>query len=767
MVEFDSITVDEDRRVRDPISHPPRAESSIENAVEGMVEIESERERAEALGIRNNLDNFVRDRVGNHNTNIGLMNNPTVNNVRIGEENYEVVSERFFELNQFGEFGDISDVQFVALSPQGTWDIETPNNRGEHAVAQGDEIAAYDIRMDGVSLDWEEIQELGRDVRTSIRTHNDFSNDGARFIAEYSSIEEAAENEDGFSIEDIERELEIAEHRDHITEDYNLTLKGFLSFANANARGITALEQLEEFEEGQEIDAGDFLPTELPPFGTYEGAIESGGQMRIDIGTTQDIIDRIGGFNTDFYFDLEEESYEIENKFVEKLMNHFTGEITPESLTANQVQEVEMEEVISLYFDDYSEENTTVKVGENIQGGHQFIYRLLDTELAEISDFKFQGIELTEPKFISKALRRSGQSLEEVEEGLSQSVDDWYNRTPDAGEDALYNDFHFEFEELDNAAVSYLQEKLEDFANHHLREDHGGSFRGSRLMIRDGEVYQNVEVNGGELLVKQVEDELEEYGFDQDSIREHSEHETRSIHPKELLVSPRDTSRELIDRASERVEEFLEDEEESPGYDIPEFNEEGGLPHYEREDFYIDGEIRNPYEMDTSVREYLETLQKEGWVEIQEREILGSMRFSFENVEEAPEYLVENLKSHGIDVTEENEIELGTHMDNPYIEQIHMHAEEVDIDYDKSWRINLNPRRTETLSFSVDAQLDEIDIDREEMEETPAVINTNYQQESMSYRMNDELRRCAEALSPFNRKEVPYSEVEFQTEFSG
>lgn len=721
MAEFDSVTLNEDERDRDPIAHPVRDDEDLEKAVEQMRPVQDEDFESEVLALRNNLDEFVRTRVGNHNTHIGLMNNPTVNEVEVDGESYQVVGERFFEMNQFPEFGDVGEIRWSALAPQDSWGMETPVNRGEHAVGRGREIEAYQVTVDGEPLGPGEVEALSQDVRVSQETEQDFTLEAPRMIAEYVSMGEALENEN-ISEEDFDDELRSAKHRGMVTEDLDLTLKGWMSFMDTNARGLAALERLDDSQES--VDLGGFRPSYVPPFGTPEGAVSSSGRVSSAIFSDGEAVIADGSDAEADYIDgvldIEDDTYQRE------LEEALTTD--PVVLHDQPIGRMGLRDALQVFIEDYAGGDEVV-LGEDVDSGsdeEDYLHELVSEGLAGLAESSLDGIEISMDEDLEEQLNEMGYTVEEIEDRLEEASQ---GLTPSEGEDIFGGvggpaDFSLNYEGIEDPVYEMFASQLEGLDRDQVNPDEDRDMDNSMVMVP-------------RLLLAEYAEELEERGFDMDA---------------------------STYRPGMRTEDILE---EDLGMDLG--IEEDELMEeldYGREDVYEEGNIRDPKSLSREVRGALRTMEDMELIEIQQEEVVDEVTVRVDPSDEEYERVEEMLPDSGERMEDgEATYKVGSGDENlgsVFLSMLEDWESVKDYELEKTeeWEVEYNMNASAMFEYEIDASIDSIGISDQDV-----VFTTLYRTQDMEYETNEQLQRAAEAVRPFNGEEIPYSEVEFETNF--
>jgi len=738
MMEIDDIQVNDDDRGREHIAHPERDEDDIQTVLEDMDRVENSRLQEDLLDLRNNLDNFIRRRVDNHNTHIGLTIDPQVNTVEIEGENYEVVGERFFELNQFETtLGDTGMVQWTALAPEDSWDVENPMRRGEHAVAQNRDIEAYKVTLDGESLNPEEIRELSKDVRIAERSENDLSPIAPEWIARYDSVEDILENED-VSRDEIDEELRASEHRNLITEDYDITLKGLLSILDADARAFGSLEVTKE----DEISAGDIQAENLPEFGTMQGSKSATGETVIEISSGDETVST-NRFEAEIDFDIGEINHEdgVGQKLVEELVS---SEL--EGLRQGMSTTGTLSDLAEIFISDYSGEE---KIRGSMLDGisENWTYRLIEQDLADIVSSNVNNFSLDtgpdeisrDQELIDEVLDIAGyEGVEELERELSdvltgiESSEDEIDMI--LGQSAFANRLgigRYSFNYNDDSASPVAEHILEN------TELDRTVLNGANLPGGEDD-YGLFNISLAEIALATYKDTLEEY-----NIQLSDRSSVNSINlPSE------------IDQEIREVIDCLEDK------DLVRINNQERF-----------SELQVSFNPDSSeydsLREAMDETRLFSYEQLEDR----SNRTLTDKVTSRIPIIGGNTEELYIDVNQRSEFLTQNRVDarDEGLSEINAEMLIEDLEDVEGLNITQNYDTTEEIVFEESYRMGyELDIELEEVSITPnqeISIDVEFDQQDLVYEAIDSVRKASKAVNPFNGENIPYKEVVFESDF--
>lgn len=243
----------EEERGRETVAYPARDEEDLEQMLEQAHTVEDE-ETAEAVeNINGVVDDELRGVVRNHfQAPIRSLNNPEENTVELEDgTEAQVVGEEYFVNQNLPGFQDVGNIKWWTVYDDGTYREETRNDRsGEHLNFNRDgELHGFHVELDGEPLDPEQTQRLARNLR--IRRDNQVTteNNVPEMVIDHNNITEAVEASEEYDREDFESDYEEAQELGLVKENGNLTLKGWLSAVDMEARDI---RELEEVANGQE-----------------------------------------------------------------------------------------------------------------------------------------------------------------------------------------------------------------------------------------------------------------------------------------------------------------------------------------------------------------------------------------------------------------------------------------------------------------------------------------------------------------------------------
>jgi hypothetical protein len=359
----------EEQRRRDTVAYPARDEQDYEELLEEMERVEDEDVAQAVEEINEVVDGELRNRVMNHfQAPIRSLNNPEENTVELEEgTEVQIAGEEYASINgNLPGFGDVSDIKWWAAYDPNTYREETRADRsGEHLQFNREgELHGFRVEVDGEPVESQDVKRLARNLRirrdnqvtdrndipelmleyssldsilgnteSAVRSPEDIDNDMMREVAE---IIQDGEDEPQYTKEGFLEEYREAEKLGLVTENGNLTLKGWLSAVDLEARDLRGLEELSQGAEGLELQSGEVpmlttgdligargnleVEAEHSVLG-YIADIEESGRVRIDEdghtpteeGSFSEIFDYLSsqGFSVDT--DSEVERFSREN----------------------------------------------------------------------------------------------------------------------------------------------------------------------------------------------------------------------------------------------------------------------------------------------------------------------------------------------------------------------------------------------------------------------------------------------------------------------
>lgn len=288
-----------DPEEREQDVYSPRSEADLEQLIDQMEDVESEDVEDAVRQISEIADDNLRGAVTNHfEAPIRSLNNPEENTVEIQEEykseedtmfsnpeaveafnkllhgqeppkeNAEIVGEEYFLNQNLQGFQDVGNVKWWTLMDEDSYREETRGVRNRDNVDRGLEhlqldnegdIHAYRVELDGRPVEPEQVQKLARNLQVRRDHSNPEGNRIPQIMLENDSMEEAPVSPPSeivfgttdmdnmiMTTHDFESEYEEARELGLVTDEGNLTLKGWLSAVDLEAADIRSLERKDE-----------------------------------------------------------------------------------------------------------------------------------------------------------------------------------------------------------------------------------------------------------------------------------------------------------------------------------------------------------------------------------------------------------------------------------------------------------------------------------------------------------------------------------------
>lgn len=227
--------------------YPSRSQEDLESIINEMEEVENEEIEESVREISSLADGNLREgRTGvteHFEAPIRSLNNPTENTVELEDgTTAEVVGEEYFLGQNLPGFQDVGNIKWWTIMDENSYREETRNGGLEHLQLNNEgEIHSYRVELDGEPLNPEQVQRLERNLNIRAQGQVTTENRVVEDIIQYSSREEILENEDLTEDEYIQQVKEAQEYG-LINEDGELTLKGFITGQDMEARDLRALD---------------------------------------------------------------------------------------------------------------------------------------------------------------------------------------------------------------------------------------------------------------------------------------------------------------------------------------------------------------------------------------------------------------------------------------------------------------------------------------------------------------------------------------------
>jgi uncharacterized protein (UPF0147 family) len=236
---------------RDQDVYPPRSEEDLESVVEELEEVEDEEVEQAVRQVSELADDNLRtgqNSVGIHaNAPIRSLNNPEENQVEMSDGSQgQVLGEEYFVGQNLPGFQDVGNIKWWTLMEDGSYREETRGGGREHLQLNNEgDIDGYRIELDGEVLEGEQVQRLARNLRIRSEANTSVTEENIipENIIEHSTREELLENTELSESEYVEQ-IEEAQEYGLITEEGELTLKGWVTGADMQAQDLRGLEEI-------------------------------------------------------------------------------------------------------------------------------------------------------------------------------------------------------------------------------------------------------------------------------------------------------------------------------------------------------------------------------------------------------------------------------------------------------------------------------------------------------------------------------------------
>lgn len=268
----------------------------------------------------------------------------------------ELVGEEYYMAQTLPGFQDVGNIKWWTLMDGGSYREETRGLEGrEHLNLEKEgEIHGYRIELDGEPLTPEQVQNLS--LMMNIRDSEGSGLERNRIpelITRYDSTEEVLESED-IDESDYLQQIQEAQRDGLITEEGDLTLKGWISTADMQARDLRRLEELDRDDrvifntlshfdipfmtEDDMVghDATLELSARTGDQRSAEGRVER-GELQGELAELADQIEDLTGFRIDDTTEEVEEDYSVG---LRDLYSSLRGQEIPEDVVGSMEGEM-------------------------------------------------------------------------------------------------------------------------------------------------------------------------------------------------------------------------------------------------------------------------------------------------------------------------------------------------------------------------------------------------------------------------------------------
>ncbi len=268
----------------------------------------------------------------------------------------ELVGEEYYMAQTLPGFQDVGNIKWWTLMDEGSYREETRGREGrEHLNLENEgEIHGYRIELDGEPLTPEQTQNLS--LMMNIRDSEGSGLERNRIpelITRYDSTEEVLESED-IDESDYLQQIQEAQRDGLITEEGDLTLKGWTSTADMQARD---LRRLEEHDRDDRVTFNTLSHSDIP-FMTEDDVVEHDatlelnantgdqrsaegrverGELQGELAELADQIEDLTGFRIDDTTEEVEEDYSVG---LRELYSSLRGQEIPEDVVGSMEGEM-------------------------------------------------------------------------------------------------------------------------------------------------------------------------------------------------------------------------------------------------------------------------------------------------------------------------------------------------------------------------------------------------------------------------------------------
>lgn len=774
---------------RDQEVYQPRDEDDLEKLIEEAEEVE-EPETAEAVEtirevVNDELRGVVRDHfeapirsLVNPEENSGVLKSKRVNSLEnrregynfpaedfFGEEkkNVQVAGEEFFVNQNLPGFQDVGNIKWWTVYDEGSYDEQQRNGGLEHLIFRNEgDMHRFHVEVDGESLDSEEVQRLAKNLR--IRREYDISTRNGtpisdvseipEMVLDYKNITEAINASEDHVREDFKSRYEEAKSLGLVTEDANLTLKGWLSAVDLDARD---LRQFEEIVKGED-----------------QISLRNGRQQAFEHVLDSDNSITRGTANLNLTY--PDSNVRILSEEYEGEVNNSTGEVSGElSVLKETLQELGIQYNSSILpdiwdkitFEQFSE--VFVDSSEEIEDLEEHleedfidsrsdnpgrIQRMLDDGLIEPTN-----VESSEPSVSIDYKPESGTSFEK-EEGAEVLEENFDIDTIEKSLEKRLENLEF----TNNTEHNYFEADYEgddDFLKKYMEDVHQPYNRWKKLVEEDAEFEGSFDVVP--LLIRSLEPKIErndgEINYDEEN--ESVRVENYNSLPEELrdnleVIREIASYSKMTERGYENPELSFNVENKKEGKKVIE-----ALAPFEEELVIIDRE--NSDYSEEEYNEFHEMKYGENWVreyevceEYEEGDYLEKLIGKDESIQLNESYNDQKKK-------EAEASTFGQSMGQEEINKLRELDREGLIEFEEpeTFLEYVGGRKEITALWNAGAKMDyETNLDSNELD-LAVLQNEN----ETVYKASPELMDIAKALHPLKFDSNPYEEFEIETEF--
>lgn len=506
---------------RDQEVYPPRGEEDLESVIDEMEEVENEDVEEAVREISSVADDTLRSEgVGDHfQAPIRSMNNPAQNEVELenGEE-AQVVGEEYFVGQNLPGFQDVGNIKWWTVMDENSYREETRSGGLEHLQMNNEgDIHSYRVELDGEPLDNEGVQRLARNLR--IRRDKDTPverNQIPENIMEYSSREELLENED-LTEDEYAEQVQSAQEYGLITEDGEITLKGFIASQDMEARDLRSLDNaangaetidtatrgvLDKFAEGDFDESIELRSTGmLTPLGNISAEVDTSGEG-IEVPDSSPAS----------YLDITEtdDGYNV------------------------QTGQVPVDTILNSYFSDEVVEDGEVNISELEERHPELASRIIEYKERRTDDLEYTDVKGTAS--LELDVFEGGD-----EEAHREVLESEFGLSIEEMSEELENNSTIEVNDEEKISINYKGDEIPERIVRDLKKDRRGSWNEGEINLGSGALMPR---STAQIVLHQFTDELSEK----------HDYNTKSRAAFDRIEDYQDISTE-IDETLERMEE--------------------------------------------------------------------------------------------------------------------------------------------------------------------------------------------------------------------
>lgn len=797
-MEAESIqSIPEEQRRRDTVAYSARDEQDYEELLEEMERVEDEDVAQAVEEINEVVDGELRNRVMNHfQAPIRSLNNPRQNRIELEDgTEVQIAGEEYASINgNLPGFGDVSDIKWWAAYDPGTYREETRADRsGEHLQFNREgELHGFRVEVDGEPVESQDVKRLARNLR--IRRDNQVTtrNNIPQTVLDHENAEEAIESRN-IDEEEFRSEYEEAKELGLVTENGNITLKGWLSTVDIEARDLRGLEDV--------ANGGDTLELRSNNVPFIAGGNLENAEAQLSVEAEGGRLGEVSDMEYQGVIEIDSGKHEpIEGEeFIEAFesLNSLGFEVNDEGIIERARYNNDGSQSFDLTVSQYTELLRDIDTREAQEVLTHLENRFEDTSITS------ENLSVLEPE-VEIELRDDEEydfkehipyDLQEVEEELNQNLNLQFSKGQlkveydggdtatsrlaeklvDTGEFDVTNFFDSDGEaNLSGGIFSTLIPSIRLLPYEEELQDHNTDLRHGISMFTSVEDYDSLSQDA----INEI-NSLEEEGFIEREmyLEDDVEFEITASDPLEYREAV-ETLKSLDEEASDYLKFDQEEEEVTERFKavrLSSNNEEGECFEDAFHDWIQRKEFGTAYalkdEMD-SIKKQLDRMEEEGY---KTHKFFSAMEAGSEDNIDRME---EQVERGNMDVEEvERTLEKTDYYSSIESGRIESHASVGDeelaelmdlrergiIDFDNlSRKAYLDSDGGEKEAGKIWARSE---MDASIDEEYLVSLDVTYENQSATYEVDERVERIANALDPMNFDSEPYEDVELETEF--